>query len=122
MPHNIFKARIKKKSPFHALLRIIESRSVLATQVAAPNKIKIWSATRVGKKRCSLGWFRGEDVGRIPQSRLAQLAKSAMICGTAVSNPTTSNIPPSFGSAMLKPFETMPTTISLAGIPVRSRY
>ena len=50
------------------------------------------------------------------------VAKSAMICGTAVSNPTTSNIPPSFGSAMLKPFETMPTTISLAGIPVRSRY
>src|SRR5207244_1313354 len=50
------------------------------------------------------------------------VAKSAMICGTAVSNPTTSNIPPSFGSAMLKPFETMPTTISLAGIPVHSRY
>ena len=48
--------------------------------------------------------------------------KSAITCGTAASNPTTSSMPASFGSAMLNPFDAIPTTTSLAGIPVRSRY
>src|SRR6185503_14260072 len=47
---------------------------------------------------------------------------SAMICGTVVSNPVTSIIPASFGSAMLNPLLTMPTTISLAPIPIALRY
>ena len=45
-------------------------------------------------------------------------AKSLINCGVAVSKPTTSNMPASCGSAMLKPFDTIPTTISLAGMPV----
>jgi hypothetical protein len=43
-----------------------------------------------------------------------------MICGTVASKPTTSSIPPSFGSAMVNPLLTMPKTISLAAMPVRS--
>jgi hypothetical protein len=47
----------------------------------------------------------------------APRAKSEMSCGVAVSKPTTSSIPRSFGSAIEKPFETMPTTTSRASIP-----
>lgn len=49
-------------------------------------------------------------------------ANSDIICGTDVSKPTTSSIPPSFGSAMVKLFATIPTTISLALIPDFCRY
>ncbi len=48
--------------------------------------------------------------------------KSAMTDGAAVSKPTTSIMPASSGSAMLKPFDTMPTTASLAAMPVSRRY
>ena len=58
---------------------------------------------------------------RRPTSHQAA-AKSASSCGTAVSNPTTSSIPASSGSAMLNSFDTIPTTTSFAAIPVRSRY
>ena len=44
-------------------------------------------------------------------------AKSAISCGVAVSKPTTSSMPASSGSAMEKPLDTMPTTISRAGCP-----
>jgi hypothetical protein len=47
----------------------------------------------------------------------APRAKSEMSCGVAVSKPTTSSIPGSFGSAIEKPFETMPTTTSRASMP-----
>ncbi len=40
-------------------------------------------------------------------SQRAPRAKSAMSCGVAVSKPTTSSMPGSFGSAMVKPFETV---------------
>jgi hypothetical protein len=49
-------------------------------------------------------------------------AKSAMTGGVAGSKPTTSSIPASSGSAMLNPFDVIPTTTSLAGIPRASRY
>src|SRR3990167_666146 len=49
------------------------------------------------------------------------LEKSLMSCGTAVSNPTTSMLPASFGSAILNSLATIPTTISLAPIPVSLR-
>ena len=48
--------------------------------------------------------------------------KSAMTAGVPVSKPTTSSIPASSGSAMLNRFDTIPTTTSLAGMPVFSRY
>jgi hypothetical protein len=47
----------------------------------------------------------------------APRAKSEMSCGVAVSKPTTSSIPGSFGAAIEKPFETMPTTTSRASMP-----
>ena len=47
--------------------------------------------------------------------------KSAMTVGAAVSKPTTSIMPASSGSAMLNPLDTMPTTISLAAMPVSRR-
>ena len=47
----------------------------------------------------------------------APWAKSEMSCGVAVSKPTTSSIPRSDGSAIEKPFETMPTTTSRASMP-----
>lgn len=47
--------------------------------------------------------------------------KSLITVGVAVSNPTTSSIPASFGSAIVKPFDTIPTTTSFAGIPIRCR-
>lgn len=49
-------------------------------------------------------------------------AKSAMTGGVDVSKPTTSSMPASFGSAMLNPFDVIPTTTSLAGMPRASRY
>ena len=41
-------------------------------------------------------------------------AKLAITCGAEASKPTTSSIPGSAGSAMEKPFEAMPTTMSFA--------
>lgn len=49
-------------------------------------------------------------------------AKSAISAGAALSNPTTSSMPVSSGSAILKPVAVIPMTISLALIPIRSRY
>jgi hypothetical protein len=48
-------------------------------------------------------------------------AKSAMMAGADASNPTTSSMPPSAGSAIVNPLETMPTTMSFAAIPIFSR-
>ena len=45
-----------------------------------------------------------------------------MTSGTDVSNPTTSSIPASDGSAIVKPLATHATTTSRAGRPVVSRY
>ena len=42
----------------------------------------------------------------------------AMSRGVAESNPTTSIVPASSGSAMLNPLDTIPTTTSFAGMPV----
>ena len=58
--------------------------------------------------------------GALPFQR-APRAKSEMSCGVAVSKPTTSSIPGSFGSAIEKPFETRPTTTSRASMPDASR-
>jgi hypothetical protein len=52
-----------------------------------------------------------------PSSQRAPRAKSEMSCGVAVSKPTTSSIPGSAGSAIEKPFETIPTTTSRASMP-----
>jgi hypothetical protein len=52
-----------------------------------------------------------------PLCQRAPRAKSEMSCGVAVSKPTTSSIPGSFGSAIEKPFATMPTTTSCASMP-----
>ena len=51
-----------------------------------------------------------------------RVAKSAMIDGVAVSNPTTSSMPASSGSAMLNSFDTIPITTSFAPIPIFWRY
>ena len=53
-----------------------------------------------------------EGRARRPRDQRAPRANSEMSCGVAVSKPTTSSIPVSFGSAIEKPFETMPTTTS----------
>jgi len=47
------------------------------------------------------------------------LEKSAMMLGAAVSKPTTSSIPASFGSAIVNSDDTMPTTTSFAPMPIR---
>ena len=52
-----------------------------------------------------------------PPDQSAPRAKSAISCGVAVSKPTTSSMPASFGSAIVKPFEIMPTTTSWASMP-----
>ena len=57
-----------------------------------------------------------------PVSASPSETKPAMSWGTAESNPTTSMAPASSGSAMLNPLETMPTTTSLAGMPISCRY
>jgi hypothetical protein len=54
---------------------------------------------------------RGAPFQRAPR------AKSEISCGVAVSKPTTSSIPGSDGSAIEKPFETVPTTTSRASMP-----
>jgi hypothetical protein len=54
------------------------------------------------------------------RSRYARTT-SAITCGVAVSKPTTSSMPASSGSAMVKPVEVMPTTINFAGMPVAWR-
>ena len=48
--------------------------------------------------------------------------KPAMSRGAAESNPTTSIVPASSGSAMLNPLDTIPTTTSFAGMSVCLRY
>ena len=63
----------------------------------------------------------GRPRGR-PSSSQRPAAKPETTSGVAVSNPTMSSIPGSLGSAIVKPFETIPTTTRRAGIPVRSRY
>ncbi len=45
-----------------------------------------------------------------------------MISGAAVSKPTMPSIPASLGSAIVKPFDTMPITMSLASMPMAERY
>jgi hypothetical protein len=70
-------------------------------------------------------WFRTcrkvEREQFLPPAHAYVLAKSAMTAGAAESKPTTSIVPPSFGSASVNPFEDIPTTISLAGIPIFCR-
>jgi hypothetical protein len=68
------------------------------------------------------GFMREPDDGHYGRSSGRARAKSAMTAGEPVSKPTTSSMPASFGSAMLKPFDSSPTTTSLAGMPVFSRY
>lgn len=46
------------------------------------------------------------------------VTKSVITAGVAVSKPTTSSIPASFGSAIEKPSEVIATTIILAGMPI----
>jgi hypothetical protein len=45
-------------------------------------------------------------------------AKSAITAGADVSKPTTSSMPASFGLAMVNLLATIPTTVSLAGMPI----
>ena len=56
-----------------------------------------------------------------PARQRAPPAKSEMSCGVAVSKPTTSSIPGSAGSAIEKPFETIPATTSRAAMPDAAR-
>src|SRR6185295_701575 len=53
-----------------------------------------------------------------PQDR----TKSAMTAGAVVSKPTTSSMPRSFGSAIVKPLEVMPTTTAFASPTNSLRY
>lgn len=48
--------------------------------------------------------------------------KSLMILGVAVSNPARFSVFKSFGSAMVRQFDVIPTTMSLASIPIPRRY
>ena len=48
--------------------------------------------------------------------------KSLIILGVAVSNPARFSVLRSLGSAMLRQFDVIPTTMSLASIPVALRY
>lgn len=48
--------------------------------------------------------------------------KSAMTAGALVSKPATSSMPPSSGSAIENRVAVIPTTMSLAGMPIASRY
>jgi len=48
--------------------------------------------------------------------------KSLMILGVAVSNPARFSVFKSFGSAMVRQFDVIPTTMSLASIPIPLRY
>lgn len=62
------------------------------------------------------------EVGGLGHSHTLPAEKSEIKFGVAVSIPTMSNIPVSVGSAIVNPFETMPTTTSLASMPIASRY
>jgi len=72
-----------------------------------PNDVQVHSSL--------LSLCEGRLTGALAQR--APEAKSEMSCGVAVSKPTTSSIPGSFGSAIENPFETIPTTTSRASIP-----
>ena len=45
-----------------------------------------------------------------------------MISGAAESNPAMSSMPASLGSAMVKPLDAIPHTMSRASMPVAARY
>ena len=114
----------------------LDSRSGSWTRLREPFLLEARLATRIELDH--LGRARSLEVGRrnpndvqvhssllsLCEGRLtgalaqrAPEAKSEMSCGVAVSKPTTSSIPGSFGSAIEKPFETIPTTTSRASIP-----
>src|SRR5262245_30099055 len=57
-----------------------------------------------------------------PPATVPSVAKSAMRVGAAVSKPTTSSMPASFGSAMVKLLATMPATTSFASGFSARRY
>ena len=48
--------------------------------------------------------------------------KSLIILGVAVSNPARFSVLRSLGSAIVRQFDVIPTTMSLASIPVALRY
>ena len=48
--------------------------------------------------------------------------KSLISLGVAVSNPARLSVLRSLGSAMVRQFDVIPTTMSLASIPVAARY
>jgi len=60
------------------------------------------------------------DVGG--HGQMSPRAKSASSDGTAESNPATSRVPGSSGSAMVKSVAVIPVTDMRAGIPLFSRY
>ena len=72
-----------------------------------PDEVQV----HLGSPLCRDGRRAAPPVQRAPR------AKSEISCGVAVSKPTTSSIPGSAGSAIEKPFETMPTTTSRASMP-----
>jgi hypothetical protein len=78
-----------------------------------------------GTSRLSAAPRSGHEPGSgrpaAPSDQRAPRAKSEINCGVAVSKPTTSSIPGSFGSAIENPFETIPTTTRRASMPDAAR-
>ena len=65
------------------------------------------------------------DIRNLKKSPVTQISPSAkllMISGAAESKPAMSIMPASLGSARVKPLDDMAHTMSLASIPVASRY
>lgn len=67
------------------------------------------------------GWGEGGAAG-LGGGRRPPEMKSLISLGVAVSNPARLSVLRSFGSAIVRQFDVIPTTMSLASIPVAARY
>jgi hypothetical protein len=111
------------------LPQVVRNMSAFCEKLNIPAEANVpgsWDRrASVGRQfcRCALVvvWKRGMPNAR-PSSIYMPTAKSDISCGAAVSKPTTSSMPASSGSAMVKPLLVIPTTIILAGMPSLSRY
>lgn len=74
-----------------------------------------------GSPVTALAGSAGQPSGKLWVDHGGQPANALIACGVAVSKPTTSSMPGSRGSAMVKPVAVMPTTMSLASMPEARR-
>ena len=92
-----------KSSSSSSSTAVLGGAAAVAVWAGAAAAVAVWAATVGGGRR-------------LPAM------KSLMILGVAVSNPARLSVFRSLGSAIVRQFDVIPTTMSLASIPITLRY